>query len=808
MAVKLTRIELGGFRGARRRLDLSLPSQASLLLYGENGSGKSTFTDGMEWFYYDRVAHLASQEIGRNGIPALRNLELSDDEEAFVTVELSDAGLSATKTLSVKKARLVSEYSNSSPEFVDYREASTAERIILRYRDLLEFVLSTKADKLAEISQIIGFGEVRKTRATLKKAANELRRLEKAKEFDGSISRQQADIIDQLGQNVATEEQFVAAAQDLLAPLDLGLEVNDLASLDKAIALIKSPADDEIIQMEVSYGNVLGAVQALRDGREQCESAYLDYRKKHEALLKDAEKLASMEVEKLLAEGVSVLEGTWEQDACPLCLQARSRDDLVEELTRRRSDLSALRKEREALEEAKSTVVASLQELLVKVDFATRERCLSAEGSTEIKKAVGSVRVKLASAHEMVSTSRLLDSVELPVDLPGWDMSELEALASSVKAMKTATGKRRRSDDRFSVVAKLALAKRAYAEIASLRAQQGAVRGQLDSMDCIYREFVKRERDSLTRFLASISTDINDLYLFMNADDRIEGVRLIPVSREDEFVGVTFSMTFRGDAVSPPEKYLSESRINSLGICLFLASVKAYNKINRFFVLDDVISSFDEDHRLRFGQLLRERFSDYQILLFTHERNWFNLMSHLVKGSGWEIKQVAWDDKDGAVLKPAPEQPREAIEEKLLRSDTDGAGNLMRIHLERLLKQVCLSLKVKLQFLANERNEDRMSGELLSGLIGTLRRRKCEVRADPVVQRLLDSAFVANKSSHDGAYTPGLGDLRVVWKDIVEFEKLLVCQKCSELIGASNIGAAVGTITCKCGELKYSWRVK
>ena len=67
MAVKLTRIELCGFRGAKRKVGISLPSAASLLLYGENGSGKSTFTDGMEWFYGERVDHLASQEIGRKG---------------------------------------------------------------------------------------------------------------------------------------------------------------------------------------------------------------------------------------------------------------------------------------------------------------------------------------------------------------------------------------------------------------------------------------------------------------------------------------------------------------------------------------------------------------------------------------------------------------------------------------------------------------------------------------------------------------------------------------------------------------------
>jgi len=39
-------------------------------------SGKSSITDAVEWFYYDRVDHLSTQEIGRGGIPALKELAL------------------------------------------------------------------------------------------------------------------------------------------------------------------------------------------------------------------------------------------------------------------------------------------------------------------------------------------------------------------------------------------------------------------------------------------------------------------------------------------------------------------------------------------------------------------------------------------------------------------------------------------------------------------------------------------------------------------------------------------------------------
>ncbi|MGH9548253.1 MAG: hypothetical protein ACRD3W_02715 [Terriglobales bacterium] len=42
----------------------------------------------------------------------------------------------------------------------------------------------------------------------------------------------------------------------------------------------------------------------------------------------------------------------------------------------------------------------------------------------------------------------------------------------------------------------------------------------------------------------------------------------------------------------PPMKYLSESHLNSLGICLFLASARLVNAEAGFLVLDDIRHEF------------------------------------------------------------------------------------------------------------------------------------------------------------------------------------------------------------------------
>ncbi len=75
--MRIKYIEIKGLRGIKQSLNFILDSTQSILLYGDNGSGKSSITDAIEWFYYDRVEHLSKREIGPKGISALRNVHIA-----------------------------------------------------------------------------------------------------------------------------------------------------------------------------------------------------------------------------------------------------------------------------------------------------------------------------------------------------------------------------------------------------------------------------------------------------------------------------------------------------------------------------------------------------------------------------------------------------------------------------------------------------------------------------------------------------------------------------------------------------------
>ena len=96
---KIKLISISGIRGIKNSLLINLDNK-SILIFGENGSGKSSLTDAIEWYYSDGVMHLVSEETGSTkGRGALRNLFIPDSEDAFINIQYSNNTLNATKTI-------------------------------------------------------------------------------------------------------------------------------------------------------------------------------------------------------------------------------------------------------------------------------------------------------------------------------------------------------------------------------------------------------------------------------------------------------------------------------------------------------------------------------------------------------------------------------------------------------------------------------------------------------------------------------------------------------------------------------------
>ena len=250
--------------------------------------------------------------------------------------------------------------------------------------------------------------------------------------------------------------------------------------------------------------------------------------------------------------------------------------------------------------------------------------------------------------------------------------------------------------------------------------------------------------------------------------------------------------------------------MNCLGISFFLASALAFNKKNRFIVLDDVISSFDSTHRKRFADLLNEKLVDYQLIVLTHEKTWFEYVAGLVKGKNWRLATVKWTESDGTHLDEPPEGLRQRIERRISSGDVEDLGNEIKKYLEHRLKELAVNLEVKVKFRFNDSNEERMCHELLSDLKGSVNKHGSDdIKVNPIFDRLLGSLFIANKDSHDSSVGLKIGDFKAFWSDVLELESLFYCDSVScgdHCVSLKRYDLVGKQAMCRCGKKSQSWK--
>jgi hypothetical protein len=138
----------------------------------------------------------------------------------------------------------------------------------------------------------------------------------------------------------------------------------------------------------------------------------------------------------------------------------------------------------------------------------------------------------------------------------------------------------------------------------------------------------------------------------------------------------------------------------------------------RPIVLDDIISSLDREHRGRVIDLLKAEFADRQVLLFTHDHEWFVQLRALLPAKSWSFfKLLPWDSPEvglrwaGSVTKL--EEAREHLD-----TSPEIAASRARASMDEQIQIAAEQLRLEVPFLRGERNDHRTGFELLTVLVG------------------------------------------------------------------------------------------
>lgn len=513
----------------------------------------------------------------------------------------------------------------------------------------------------------------------------------------------------------------------------------------------------------------------------------------------------------LLKSGETVITKKFhKEDNCPLCLQQIKLEKLKTDIQRRLKEIEESSKKKDIFDAAKKSIFDIVSERLKRLEFAMSNAFLNEQENDSIKKSISNLIYKLTEykkfANEKVTSGNTLPASNTLI-LTEDDFKILEHISSRYYAIQTVI----KNDKSTELYANISAAKDAFIKINRFAKEKNKLEYQKSSLELIYNEFVKRQKEGLERFINTFSSYINDFYEFMNPDEQFHEIKIVTIGEEDELNGITIEYKYNDNWVSPPQKYFSESHLNCFGISFFLASVIAFNKENKFIILDDVISSFDSTHRKRFADLLFERFTDYQFILLTHELEWFGYIQQLAKRKGWIIGEIKWSEMKGAYLEDKPNDLKEFIEKELENSSVETLGNPIRKYLEAKLKEICLNLDVKVSFRLNDVNEKRMPDELLNDLKSKINKnggQDLKIKI-PIIERVANSSLLGNLLSHDNPFHPKLGDLKAFWADIKELETIFYCQETNckrPKVSITNYDNVAKKIRCGCDKTKYDWK--
>jgi recombinational DNA repair ATPase RecF len=806
MSIKIKNISIRGIRGAKNRIDLTLNGK-SLLLYGDNGSGKSSISDSIEWFYTDKVTHLSGNEIDLKD--ALRNSTLTETEVSEVSLSFTKSEYDCSKILFNKRNKLTVECSNLSA-FNEYISKSGNENILLRYQSLSDFIDDTKGEKLKYLSDIIGFSEVTKKKEVLQKSYNSIKSEIKNQNFEAQINTQKQVLIEKIGAAISQEQNLFEKINEKIKPLKTNIEIKSINDIDKILDHIKKPVNNKLITELRFLENANTVLTNLKNEIDFIDSEYVKYFEEFEKIANDVQSIMQTFLGELLKSGELVLEKKYHKDdTCPLCLQPKKIDELRSEIALRLKKIEESSKQKASFDKAKQVVISITSERLQRLDTILSESLINEEQNNALKSGFIALKNKIL-ALQNASTIKVTSGTKIPksedAKLLTIDFEFQNQNTERIKQIQEIL----KNDNSAVLYSNISASKDAFLKIKYFEKEKAKLENQRKSLEIIYNEFIKKQKEGLENFIFTFSGKINEFYQYMNPDEPFQEIKIVTIGEDDELNGITIEYKFNGKWVSPPQKYFSESHINCFGLSFFLASVEAFNETNKFILLDDVISSFDTTHRKRFADLLFEKFSSYQILLLTHERDWFfNIVSPLARKNGWLINEILWNETKGSFIDEKPNDLKELVEKSLEEGKVDILGNPIRRYLEHSLKDICFHLDVKVSYRYNDINEKRMPDELLNELKSRINDKSKELKAKmPIIDRIASSSLLGNLLSHDNPFNPKIGDLKAFWNDIKELEKLFICQlpDCKKpKVSQYNYDTVAKKIRCGCDHTKYDW---
>lgn len=829
--INISKIIIQGIKGILKPVELSLGKASkpcSLAIFAPNACGKSGIADALEYFFDEKgeVDHLGirfdSETGGKAAIPHIYAGKSKIKPE--ITLTFNGGTLSAP----LKVAREVKTGTKDSlpPEIANIIDSARAVRI-LRQHDLRRFVVDYEpSKKYEEISRWVGLKRLDDLRERVITSQNEF----KKKNMDAAIQVRLKDILRHTDNKVSN---FVEVNiihwinESLLSPLGLKSKITSLAETNSIYDELDRLQASEDKKLGISvFQNLLGIVPVTKDeeGNFVAVEPFTfpgkidELRSSLVNLEKSKEEAKASLFKEVWEKGLPLLENE-ELDRCPLCetewteTKYKSRSALLKILKRNRESLKTVSDMENIAAKALKDVNTSLQaDKQMLSSIKERARVAGMQIKEDVEK---TFRDRLDQLLLATETEHCKSSKDVPIS-DAW-VTVVNAISQEIKGCVinaereiAAKGKehpdRKRFHDTKKRIADIIELRHNHEELEAMQDEYDRVGAALAKISTTIRSSIKNQMKAV---LDVLRQDISSIYKKINQTKNAPEIHIdVP---EDKNASLNLKISFYDvkDPV-PPGGYLSESYINTLGIAVFLAAVKNFNSSFPFVVLDDIVSSYDAEHRGCIVDVIAEDLKDYQIILTTHDYMFYKHLKQRLQDKNWRFKQIKdWKIDQGPLL-----HNELTVESEIEALFTDklnyhGAGNAVRMHMEEWFDQICHELGAYTPHKRDMHDYNRTLFDFWTPFITQVKSFGLVVsqwlESQICFERLKSHPLINYYSHHQSnPYEWGdMGDVEYVWNNFKEFKSLFRCQQCTAKLYYKS-GDDKKPYCKKCGE----WPVK
>ena len=563
------------------------------MVYGENGTGKTTICDAFEFLAHERVSSLDGYGLGK----ALEKYWPTAGKSA------TDLAVTLETNAGTCSGRIVNKKVAIAPL------ALRPKIELLRRQQILNLIQAQPKERYDAIKRFIDIAGFEASEDALRQQGKALAEdCSRARLAEGQSLQELQGFFEAAG-SPAGLNPVTWAKQKLAEPAtSLNADIAAITKLRTAFDALKAlPA-----RVETRQKALTDATTALAKAESELAAAA--------AAVTDgaADTLAVLEA------GSQYLDGHPDATECPLCRSGENAAGLAKAIATRLATLGTLR-----------------------TATATRQQCATAV--TNAQATVTQLESDYSSAIATYTTAKDGHAwkavVQLPAATPPVDLHSLAAWLSTNEALaQTWPGVEASWRDEKKFTETLKTASDRYEQNLSTRTNLDALVPKLEE---VLKHCVEQRQAFTNKIIGDIAQEVGRLYEQVHPGEGLDAIAL-PLDPKKR-ASIELEAKFSGKDV-PPQAYFSQSHLDTLGLCVFLALATRDRPSETILILDDVLGSIDEPHVERVVGMIYEVSERFRHnIVTTHYRPWRERFRwgalkpgqpcQFVELSGWHIAE-------------------------------------------------------------------------------------------------------------------------------------------------------------------------